>query len=221
MPKNIVVASLVLLLALTPLRAVANPGNAAAKSSRVLPTITVDDLAESVLKEFAPDETPKPREYPIGTYAVGKDVPAGEYVFETTGGYGGYPGYLCVTKDSTGDFASIIYNAYFFTWTIGTLQKGQYVQIDSGKFYAMGEALPFEPKDGYYPEGMYKVGVHIQAGAYELEAAPGVPAYFCISSDSSHAFDSIVSNDMFSGSRHIEVQEGQYLTVNRARIKVN
>ena len=62
-----------------------------------------------------------------------------------------------------------------------------------------------------YDAGMYKVGTDIPAGEYILE--PSAMAYYQVTTDSTGALESIVSNDNFSGTRYITVSDGQYLTL--------
>lgn len=63
--------------------------------------------------------------------------------------------------------------------------------------------------------GMYKVGLDIEAGEYVLI---GNSAYFQVSKDSSGELTSIIANGMFNNRSILSVSDGQYLTVNNARI---
>lgn len=68
-----------------------------------------------------------------------------------------------------------------------------------------------------YKAGMYKVGTDIPAGLYVLQATDHATAHYTITKDSTGEIDSIVANDSFPVNAYVEVEEGQYLEVKRAR----
>ena len=70
----------------------------------------------------------------------------------------------------------------------------------------------------YWGEGMYKVGVDIPAGEYNVIAEQGQSAYLEVSSDSTG--DSIITNNIFENNMYITVTDGQYLTLNRCYISL-
>lgn len=144
-----------------------------------------------------------------GTYKVGTDIPAGEYVMFATAG-----GYFSLSSDSTGSFSSIICNDNFDYNTIITVSDGQYLEIKRAC------AVPID-QEGYTlettGEGMFKVGKHIPAGEYKIIADGD--GYIEVSSNSTHDFNSIVSNDNFTGEKYITVTDGQYLKLSRAHIQ--
>lgn len=144
-----------------------------------------------------------------GTYKVGTDIPAGEYVMFATAG-----GYFSLSSDSTGSFSSIICNDNFDYNTIITVSDGQYLEIKRAC------AVPID-QEGYTlettGEGMFKVGKHIPAGEYKIVADGD--GYIEVSSNSTHDFNSIVSNDNFTGEKYITVTDGQYLKLSRAHIQ--
>ena len=63
---------------------------------------------------------------------------------------------------------------------------------------------------------MFKVGTHIPAGEYKISSNGS--GYLQVSSDSSHSFNSIISNNNFDNDTYITVTDGQYLTISRAHI---
>lgn len=70
----------------------------------------------------------------------------------------------------------------------------------------------------YWGEGMYKVGVDIPAGEYNVTAELGESAYLEVSADSTG--DSIITNDVFENNLYITVTDGQYLTLKRCYISL-
>lgn len=70
----------------------------------------------------------------------------------------------------------------------------------------------------YWGEGMYKVGVDIPAGEYNVMAEEGESAYLEVSADSTG--DSLITNDVFENNLYITVTDGQYLTLKRCYISL-
>ncbi|NJE40585.1 hypothetical protein E0K99_04505 [Faecalicoccus pleomorphus] len=61
----------------------------------------------------------------------------------------------------------------------------------------------------YYGPGMYKVGVDIPAGEYNVKAEVGELGYLEVSSDPNGT--SIITNDAFENNSYISISDGQYL----------
>lgn len=143
-------------------------------------------------------------EYQSGMYKVGVDMPAGEYIVFANDG----TGYFCVSSDSNQD--DILFNDNFDYNSIITINDGEY--LDLSRCYA----VPFEedPEVKTTGEGMFKVGTHIPAGEYKLDAGTET-GYYCIYSNSRH--DDIISNDNFDGQNYVTVSDGQYLVLNRCK----
>lgn len=142
--------------------------------------------------------------YSAGVYKVGNDIPAGEYVVFANGG----KGYFCVSSDSNQD--DILFNENFEYNSIITIKDGEYLHL------TRSYAIPIEenPDVNVNASGMFKVGDHIPAGEYKLEAT-GEHGYYCIYPDSRQ--DDIVANDNFEGQNYVTVSEGQYLLLNRCK----
>ena len=142
--------------------------------------------------------------YQSGMYKVGVDMPAGEYIVFVNDG----TGYFCVSSDSNQD--DILFNDNFDYNSIITINDGEY--LDLSRCYA----VPFEedPEVKTTGEGMFKVGTHIPAGEYKLDAGTET-GYYCIYSNSRH--DDIISNDNFDGQNYVTVSDGQYLVLNRCK----
>jgi len=144
-----------------------------------------------------------------GMYRVGKDISAGEYIiFASTTER---PGYYCVSSDSNGD--DIITNENFDYNAILTVCDSEYLDLSNSY------AVPFDDVDeldttGY--TGMFKVGVHINSGEYELTSMENEDGYYCIYSDS--RCEEIESNGIFEKNRYIIVENGQYLKLDGCKL---
>lgn len=161
-------------------------------------------------KETKKQEEPKVTKYKAGNYKVGTDLPAGEYKIYTDD----FMGYFEVSKDSSGNFDSIIANDNFTSFTYLTVSDGQYLKLQMCYAIPAGEAEPYKSDGGYGP-GKYKVGFDIPAGEYNVKKEEGqLFGYIEISKDSSSSFDSIVSNDNFETNKYVTVKDGQYLKIN-------
>ncbi|WP_019850340.1 hypothetical protein [Desulfitobacterium sp. PCE1] len=177
--------------------------------------------ADTPAQKEEPQQVPTPpaepavKTYKDGMHKVGTDIPAGEYVLMSNS----FMSYFEVANDSKGTLDSIIANDNFYTRSIVTVKDGQYLKLQGCKAYAFAGAPKVEIKDGFLPEGMYKVGVDIPAGEYKV--IPEGMGYVEVSSNSTHDLMSIVSNDNLTGESYITVQDGQYLKLSGAKLKLN
>lgn len=157
-------------------------------------------------------ETPQVQTFPEGMYKVGTDLPAGEYILITQGG-----GYFSIAKDSTGELESIIANDNFSDRSIVTVKDGQYLTVTRATVYKISDAPAIDTSTGTLSDGMYRVGVDIKPGEYKLHATDGA-GYYQVMSNSTHNFDSIISNSNFSGDKYLTIKKGQYLKIIRAEL---
>lgn len=141
-------------------------------------------------------------------------MPAGEYVVISNG-----DSYIELASDSTGNFSSIIANDVFKNRSVITVQDGQYLKVQRGTIYAVKDAPKVELKNGMLPSCMYKVGIDFPAGEYKVTSNGG-DSYIEVSRDSSHNMSSIISNDLFTGDRYIQVSDGQYLKFFNCEVKI-
>lgn len=149
-----------------------------------------------------------------GEYKVGQDIPAGEYYIVGNGGNL----YVEVASDSTGELDSIISNLNTDGNTYVTVKEGEYLKVTGGDIYNLDKAPFAKEENGYYTDGMYKVGQDIQAGEYNLESDDGM-GYVEVTSDSRHTLDSITTNDNFESNKIITVSDGQYITLSHCKLK--
>ncbi len=164
-------------------------------------------------KEPEPEPTETPvANYESGMYKVGSDIPAGEYIVFADNTLNGY---MEIGKSSNGDLDGIVANQNFTYNTVAVLVDGNYLTL-SGAY-----AVPFDDVTELDTsgEGMFKVGVHIKAGEYQLECIDGLSGYYEVSSDSTHDLNSIVANGNFDNNTYVTVSDGQYLTISGCKIK--
>ena len=159
-------------------------------------------------------ESSKAKTYKAGQYKVGADIPAGEYVVLSKD-----DGYVEVASDSSGKFESILVNDIFTNRSIITVSDCQYLKVQNGTIYAIADAPKVEPKNGILPSGMYLIGKDLPAGEYKVMAKRD-GSYIEVSASSGHTLEDIISNDLFSGERYITVQDGQYLKLFGAELKI-
>lgn len=155
-----------------------------------------------------------------GTYKVGTDIAAGEYLVKATDVYGGY---IECTSDSTGSFDSIIYNDNIASGAniYVTVKEGEYFQLKRCEMYPVAKAPSIIPSDGLYKDGMYKVGKDIPAGEYKVKVSKTSSyfdsGYYEISPDSRHR--EIINNDNITGDAYITIEDGQYLKLSRLELQ--
>lgn len=163
------------------------------------------------------EEQEEPEGIEEGMYKVGSDIPAGEYVLI---GEEDFPGYWQITKDSSGEFDSIIRNDNFKNRSIVTLPEGTYFTFKRAVMYPTAEAPKPSFDKNIVPEGMYHVGSDFPAGEYKIIADGDVPGFYAVYLDSSHDTDKTRALDNFSGQRYLTVKDGEYLEMNRCYLKL-
>jgi hypothetical protein len=190
---------------------------------------SVEETVEEAIQpqQEAPDQTPTPMPFEVvneGMYKVGIEMPAGEYmIIRDDNGYGAY---YEVTKDSSGDFDSIISNENVDTFHIISISDGQYFEITGGFAVLFDDFNKEYPviglsETGEYLPGMYKVGVNLKAGEYKLTAEPdGYGGYFEVLKNSTGEFDCIKTNDCFDANKYITVTDGEYFLVSGATFRL-
>lgn len=164
--------------------------------------------ADAEAKEQAEAKAAKEaKKIKAGTYKIGKDIPAGEYLVISNS-----MAYIECTKDSTGALESIVFNDNLTSKSNSyiTLNDGEYFKLTGGEMYPIAEAPSIIPSDGLYKDGMYKVGQDIPAGEYKVKLT-GPTGYIEVNTDSRHQLDSIVTNESVQADTYITVQDGQYL----------
>lgn len=146
--------------------------------------------------------------YNEGMYKVGSDIAPGEYVFLTQSSSSSY---ICVSSDSNQD--DIIENAIFTNSYFMTIEDGQYIEASDCLFFKAEGYMLTQNNDGVIPEGMYRVGIDIDAGEYKVVTEGDDSGYWCIFTSSKIPQD-IYSNHIFENSTYLTLTEGQYVYFN-------
>jgi hypothetical protein len=149
-----------------------------------------------------------------GTYNIGTDLAAGEYVLIANNEFSAY---LEIAADDSGEFEAIIYNDNFYNRTRVTLEEEEFFTFNNATMYRADEAPPV-PREGDLPEGMYLVGTDIEAGVYELEATEEIGGYYAVFDNARHDKYGYISNFNFLEWAEVSVDDGDYLHVARAVI---
>lgn len=174
-------------------------------------TVTITAKANGITKIVKVTvKNPPAKYYGEGMYKVGKDIPAGEYVLYATNG----SGYFSVNKNASGSFDAIITNEVFKTNSIITVKNGQYLELNRCKAVKASDV-----KVNTSGEGMFRVGIDIAPGTYQLIATRSPYGYVEVSSNSFHDFNNIIMNDNFSKNKYIDLKKGQYLKLSGSKIK--
>lgn len=152
-----------------------------------------------------------------GTYKVGTDIQAGEYLVISKG-----RGYYKCSKDSTGETGSIIFNENLTDGSNSyvTLKDGDYFKVTNAEMYPIDKAPSIIPKDGVYKDGMYKVGQDIPGGEYKIKLV-GARGYYAVYKDSRYAVGDIISNENVTADTYLTVKDGEYLRMTGLQIQKN
>lgn len=143
-----------------------------------------------------------------GSYKVGEEVIAGEYVVISTGEKSSYE----ILKDDMSIANDTVDNQAYIT-----LAKEQTVKLSKAKMCKIDKAPVFKSDDGVYKQGMYKVGRDLSAGEYVLKADGS--AYYAVLSSSNGSIDSVVESSSFYGEVKISLKTGQYIKLIDATMK--
>lgn len=173
-------------------------------------TQSTNDTSDSISIEKSESNE---SEIKAGTYKIGTDLEAGEYLFIAKS-----MGYIEVCSDSTGNLDSIITNDNVIGHTYITVEDGQYLKLQGGTAYPVDNAPSIIPTDGLYKDGTYKVGKDIPSGEYKVILSSSM-GYIEVSSGSHGILDEIISNDNLTGDSYITVEDGQYLTLQGVQIQ--
>ena len=137
-------------------------------SSIVFDTLDGEYLEYSNCKIYPIDKAPKVEKtaddaYPESTYKIGAQIPVGEYVVRGNS----------VSATILADLADSDSTLAYWGSTrdvIVTVKEGEYLKATDGDIYPIDQTGDLKSSDGIYNEGMYKVGFHMPAGTYAVEA---------------------------------------------------
>lgn len=93
------------------------------------------------------------------------------------------------------------------------------LNISDAEMYAFDKVPSLKSEDGVYKDGMYKVGLHIPVGEYKVASSNDM-TYIEVTKDSIEILDSIITNNNLDAEKYITVEDGRYLKIHNALIKV-
>jgi hypothetical protein len=149
-----------------------------------------------------------------GMYKIGSELPAGEYIVESTGAMG----YYQISSDSSGEFDSIIVNDTIERGAYGYIivQDGDYLTVQSSRIIS-AQNLTITPKDlNDIPPSTYKIGKDLPAGEYKINPTDEM-AYWERNRNPRSSIDGIIANDVLSESVYVTVRDGEYFKITGAR----
>ena len=181
---------------------------------------TIDGYYVNSYGEYEPNHSSKKvsngKEIQSGTYKVGRDIPAGEYVVLA----GEYYGYYECTSDTSGDLDSVIYNGVLFENETAyvTVNSGEYLKIEDAVMYKVSEAPSIKPANNLYNSGQYKVGRDIPAGRYKVTDLGG--GTIEVNTNSRHDMsDAVICETLYGEDMYIDVEDGQYIELTSVQIQ--
>ncbi|ADZ85827.1 hypothetical protein [Cellulosilyticum lentocellum] len=188
--------------------------NGSTENSVVFDTQDGEYISYQGCKLYPIDEAPEVEKtadgaYPASTYKVGTQIPAGEYVAK------GNSVIVNIEADLTDDS-----DANLGIWgsnkcAVFKVEDGQYIQTTSGDIYPIELTEDLKAADGIYKDGMYKVGFHMPAGTYKLQADVDT-AYAEIYNENTPGADreEVITAEP---EQTFTVKEGQYVIVTGGR----
>lgn len=151
-----------------------------------------------------------------GTYKVGTDIEAGEYLLITDKQDDGIlsTAYYQVTATASAAVTSddFLYNGNFYYRTYVRLESGQYLQFNSAKLYKLNNYPAVNKNAASWHSGQYKVGTDLDAGEYKLTVLED-NGFFQITRTPNAKIGTAdyIDNDFFSGQQYVTLTAGDYL----------
>lgn len=149
--------------------------------------------------------------YQAGTYNVGTDIPAGQYVMTPTVQY--QDGYYFLKNYNRAIISSGVVDCdKFMTRGYATAQNGDEFELDYATMIPAKDAGRLLPYGGdVYNPAEYKIGFDLPAGTYTIFTLHGDSNYEIRSSDSHLGYGNIIDSQNISSDTNVTVKDGQYL----------
>lgn len=201
-----------------------------APGTAVITATSANGAKESITITVDPNHT-SAKWYGLGTWVVGRDIPAGKY-FVTSDEYAKNRIGICDIyegTDVTKKDKKVSRNAvgYFENFLVLEVKEGQSLYLSYHSKATQLENIDcFKMNsDGLVGPGVYLVGETLPAGTYQLfQMSPSThtsSGFYCIYYNIDSGLLDIVKNGFFgySGSKSITVKEGQILELNYGYMK--
>lgn len=157
--------------------------------------------------------------YSAGTYEVGKDIPAGQYVFSTNY-YGSLEIFTNKQKWSNLSEPPMSLTDFHHGRIYENLENGRFISFRNAVavlFKDSGKLLPV--KDKKMQSDMYKIGFDINCGKYRISSgydeSTRVNYLICKDKNGSPSYDSadIIEQGSFRGHKDVNITKGDYLVI--------
>lgn len=161
--------------------------------------------------ETSEDFNEDKEKYESGTYKVGDDIPAGEYVL-----FGNY-GFLSVESDILKDQLGIILDSQIYT---DSFKSNSIITVENGQYFTFHDsfAIPASLTSvDTSDDGFFRVGTDLPAGKYKLEQLDEYAKYTIYSDDVASSMNIISESDV-EGRTNIEINDGEYLKLDHCKI---
>lgn len=194
--------------------------------------ITATSKANSTMKATCEIKVTDPNAATVyknaGTYKVGTDINAGEYLLITDKQDDGVlsMGYYEVTKTANAAIGSsdFLYNNNFFYRSYILVEDGEYLEFSRCKLYKISEYPVVNKNATSWHSGQYKVGVDLDAGEYKLTTLANTSildagyVQFTRTPDGKIGTSNFISNANFENQKYITLEANTYVDFTKATL---
>ncbi|WP_397536776.1 fibronectin type III domain-containing protein [Rummeliibacillus pycnus] len=141
-----------------------------------------------------------------GTYKVGKDIAAGEYMIF------GKDIYYEISKEPS-KLEAILTNDFVYNQAYVRLSNGQYfklVDYGTGAYFIPSSKVKHTLSSSVKQPGMYKIGTDLKAGTHKISFGS---YYEVINNSSILNLEAIAYNGEINGTEYVKVKNGQFLKI--------
>lgn len=159
------------------------------------------------------DDLTKHKYYKAGTYEIGKDINEGEYLIIASG----------KPSDAEFEVASTSYDSSETeVFSIDSSFKNSYITVKNGQFLKVKNAYIFSVDDrptlNLQNNGVFKVGIDLEAGIYNVHPRGDSAYYEIMTLDEDGKFDVGSVDYGFTDDIQIKVNDGEYLDISNVTI---
>ena len=159
-----------------------------------------------------------------GTYKVGTDMDAGEYLLisdyqeDTTTMTAYYQ--VTLTANASVTSTDFLYNNNFYFRTYVKVEDGQYFNFTRSKLYKIEDCSAIDKNAASWRPGQYKIGADIDSGEYKftvLEAYASIGGSVVVTKipDVRPISTDFVSIKIVDSTHYVDLAEGQYVELAR------
>ncbi|MGM9968054.1 hypothetical protein CW357_12445 [Rummeliibacillus sp. TYF005] len=142
-----------------------------------------------------------------GSYKVGKDISAGEYMIF------GKDVYYEISKQPS-NFDAILTNDFVYNQAYVRLSVGQYFKLSdygTGAYFIPSSKVKHTLATSVKKPGMYKIGADLKAGTHKISFGS---YYEVINNSSILDMEALEYNGEINGTEYVKVKNGQFLKIN-------